>query len=90
MTDETCQGWTNKETWNVALWINNDEGLKESIGEICNQDYIYDFQRDHAVKEYVESIADFDGKNPLSLNLISMSLDRVAWEEISEEQIKGS
>lgn len=24
---EICNSWTNYETWNVALWIENDEGL---------------------------------------------------------------
>jgi len=27
MTDTEYNGWTNYETWNVALWINNDECL---------------------------------------------------------------
>lgn len=27
IADKTYNGWTNYETWNVALWIQNDEGL---------------------------------------------------------------
>ncbi len=27
LTDQTYNGWTNYETWNVALWLGNDEGL---------------------------------------------------------------
>jgi len=39
--DTTYNGWTNYETWNVALWINNDEGLY-SIAQQCDdyQDFV--------------------------------------------------
>lgn len=28
-TDDTYEGWTNRETWCVKLWIDNDQGTHE-------------------------------------------------------------
>lgn len=31
-------GWINKPTWAVALWINNDQGLQEIVLEAARND----------------------------------------------------
>lgn len=43
LTDQTYNGWTNYETWNVALWIGNDEGLYELAREAGNYTDFVDF-----------------------------------------------
>jgi hypothetical protein len=42
MTDTTYNGWTNYETWNVALWIGNDEGIY-NFAKGCEtyQDFVF-------------------------------------------------
>lgn len=32
-------GYTNYETWNCALWMDNDEGLYETIREMAREAY---------------------------------------------------
>lgn len=32
-TDDTYNGWTNRETWAFMLYVTNDQGLAESARE---------------------------------------------------------
>lgn len=69
-------GWRNRETWAVGLWINNDQGMQESVyellreavGEVVVGDTGYeqqdvpllDWQAGDIVREYVEELFDLD------------------------------
>lgn len=39
MTDTKYNGWTNHETWNVSLWIGNEQGSYEYWRETAQECY---------------------------------------------------
>lgn len=41
-TDDTYNGYTNRETWAVALYINNDQGWQEQVFEALREATIED------------------------------------------------
>jgi hypothetical protein len=43
-------GWSNYETWNANLWINNEEGVSVEAYEQCKQAMIY--CQDEALPRY--------------------------------------
>ena len=50
-------GFANYETWNVALWISNDEGLY-NLSRICaNYDEFIDILRDSGNLETPDNVA---------------------------------
>lgn len=73
MTDDTYNGWANRETWAVALYVNNDQrwqesvldALREAVGEVIVGDSGYeyadvplkDWEAGAIVKEMIEELA---------------------------------
>ena len=65
MTDSTYNGWKNRATWNVALWIQSDEGL-------------YNFAKDMpAYFTFRESMREMSGDSSIGYQ----TPDGVAWND---------
>ena len=76
-------GWANYETWNLHLWLSNDEGSQAMAQELCQGVELYeaaDRLKDWA-DEYVEGL----GLAPsFASDLLVASLSSVDWRELAE------
>jgi hypothetical protein len=75
-------GWTNYETWNVALWIGNDEGLYHIARAVRYQANPYE--------AFVEEMKEFGNgaiayQTPDGVAWNDSGLDREALDEMMEE-----
>ena len=74
--DTTYNGWTNYETWNVALWIGNEEGLYHWAREY----------RHYGYKAFAESLMECNSfKTPDGVSWNDDSLNMVELDEMMEE-----
>jgi hypothetical protein len=53
MKKENYNGWKNYETWNVALWINNDYGLYSMA-----RDFMKEYKGKAPYREFAEMLKD--------------------------------
>jgi hypothetical protein len=69
LTDTEYNGWTNYETWNVALWLQNDVNLYYLSREMGNYVDTIDVLNDEGIVATPDGVKYADPKvNVLELN----------------------
>jgi len=88
MTDEKYEGWANRETWSVTLWIANDEpmyrravSMAPALVEMVERDGM-NAAADH-VRDWIEGIVLGPvASATLTTELVTDALARVEWREV--------
>jgi hypothetical protein len=81
--DHTYQGYTNYETWAVALWVDNDEGLyRARRALLAGMSTVEDHEKANALKEWVEEMMPDVGAT-LWADLLGGALSEVNWIELA-------
>lgn len=82
-TIATYNGWCNRETWLVNLWLGGDEGYYEHLCSIiASHGTLYD--QAEALEEWLRTELDNDHAG-IWADLINHALGRVNWFEIVEK-----
>ena len=79
-------GWTNYETWNVKLWLDNDEGTYDETQHMARgaRD---ELELADELKSYVEDMMPDLGASMFS-DLLGAAMQEVNWQEIAAAYIE--
>lgn len=73
-------GWTNYETWLVALWLNNDQASYNAL-EALRTESESDYRKAERLEELVRELYDFEPVGIVA-DLVNSAFRRVDWVEI--------
>jgi hypothetical protein len=82
MADQSYNGWTNYETWNVALWIDNEQGSYDEARDMARRARSESELADK-LKGWVEDMTPDLGASMFA-DLLGAALSSVDWYEIAE------
>ena len=80
----TYNGWTNRETWLVSLWLNNDPVSYSMFSEALELD-TSDFKKAEWLETQIkDEMYDLPLEASLWCDLLGTALARVDWREVIE------
>ena len=81
-------GWTNRETWLVNLWLNNDMGSYEFLLEICRKN-CETWEKAEELEAYFQDQLECMYDTPsFWSDILGTALDRVDWYRIVENNLE--
>jgi hypothetical protein len=76
-------GWTNYETWNVKLWLDNDQGLYNEMNEMARESKdIYDLSQ--TIEQVIDHMNPLCNESSMFADILRTALLDVNWMEIAE------
>ena len=101
--NDRYNNWTNYETWNVALWLDNDQGTQEwvqdlaqscweaaSPTDVLTRDEAARFALADALKEWHEERVAELSLQGVFADLLNAALESVAWQEIADHYLEDA
>ena len=83
----TYNGWVNRETWLINLWLNNDEHNYKLLSDILELN-ISSNNKAKKLQELVEDqMYDLDLRANLFSDLLATSLSKVDWLEVIKSNL---
>lgn len=88
--NEEYNGWTNRETWLVNLWLSNDQYTNTKVYDIANDKKASVYARADTLKDFTEDLLyqmELDTSQYLDgfiTDLYTTALYRCNWSEIIE------
>jgi len=77
-------GWSNYETWLVALWLNNDQASYDALEAIKAEDGSV-YSKAEQLEELTRELYEFEPTG-LVADFVNAAFGRVDWVEIVSEE----
>lgn len=81
-------GWTNRETWLVNLWLSNDMGSYDFLQQICKKDRETWQKAEELEAHFHNQLENMYDEPTFWSDFIGTTLDRVDWYRVIESNLE--